>query len=113
MLHDPSHVLLTQFSAVIKSVLCTSITVWFGSASKSDIRRLQRIVRTAKRIISMHLPNLQDLYNSRVKKRAGNIITDTSHPGHNLFALQADVTDLCALEHLGIRTVFSPTPSPA
>ncbi len=79
---------MTQFySAVIESVLCSSITVWFGSASKSDIRRLQRTVRTAERIIGVHLPSLQDLYYSRVKKRAGNIITDPSHPGHNLFAL--------------------------
>ncbi len=79
---------MTQFySAVIESVLCSSITVWFGSASKSDIRRLQRTVRTAERIIGVHLPSLQDLYNSRVTKRAGNIITDPSHPGHNLFAL--------------------------
>ncbi len=79
---------MTQFySAVIESVLCSSITVWFGSASKSDIRRLQRTVRTAERIIGVHLPCLQDLYYSRVKKRAGNIITDPSHPGHNLFAL--------------------------
>uniref|UniRef100_A0A8C9S9P8 Spindle assembly abnormal protein 6 homolog n=1 Tax=Scleropages formosus TaxID=113540 RepID=A0A8C9S9P8_SCLFO len=39
------------YSAVIESVLCTSITVWFGSATKSDIRRLQQIVRTAGRII--------------------------------------------------------------
>ncbi len=79
---------MTQFySAVIKSVLCSSITVWFGSASKSDIRRLQRTIWTAERIIGVHLPSLQDLYNSRVKKRAGNIITDPSHPGHNLFAL--------------------------
>ncbi len=63
---------MTQFySAVIESVLCSPITVWFGSASKSDIRRLQRT----------------DLYYSRVKKRAGNIITDPSHPGHDLFAL--------------------------
>ncbi len=58
-----------------------------GSASKSDIRRLQRTVRTAERIIGVHLPSLQDLYYSRVKKRAGNIITDPSHPGHDLFAL--------------------------
>ncbi len=79
---------MTQlYLAVIESVLCSSITVWFGSANKSDIRRLQRTVRTAERIIGVHLPNLQDLYNSRVKKRAGNIITDPSHPGHNLFAL--------------------------
>ncbi|KAI2644929.1 Heat shock protein 75 kDa, mitochondrial [Labeo rohita] len=80
--------LMTQFSsAVIESVLCSSITVWFGAASKSDVRRLQRTVRTAERIIGMHLPNLQDLYISRVMKRAGNIIQDPSHPGHNLFAL--------------------------
>ncbi len=79
---------MTQFySAVIESVLCSSITVWFGSASKSDIRRLQRTVRTAERIIGVHLASLQDLYYSRVKKRAGNIMTDPSHPGHNLFAL--------------------------
>ncbi len=63
---------MTQFySAVIESVLCSSITVWFGSASKSDIRRLQRTVRTAERIIGVHLPSLQDLYYSKVKKRAG------------------------------------------
>ncbi len=79
---------MTQlYSAVIESVLCSSLTAWIGSASKSDIRRLQRTVRTAERIIVVHLPSLQDLYNSRVKKRAGNIITYPSHPEHNLFAL--------------------------
>ncbi|KAL0147687.1 hypothetical protein M9458_056996 [Cirrhinus mrigala] len=68
--------LMTQFySAVFESVL------------KSDIRRLQRTVKTAERINGVHLPNLQDLYISRVKKRAGNIIQDPSQPGHNLFAL--------------------------
>ncbi|KAL0195801.1 hypothetical protein M9458_009373, partial [Cirrhinus mrigala] len=52
--------LMTEFySAVIESVLCSSITVWFGAASKSDIRRLQWTVRTAERIIGVHLPNLQ------------------------------------------------------
>ncbi|KAK3511079.1 hypothetical protein QTP70_030150, partial [Hemibagrus guttatus] len=57
--------LLTQFySAVTESVLCMSITVWFGSATKSDIRRLQRTVRTAERIIGAPLPTLQELYTS-------------------------------------------------
>ncbi len=84
---------MTQFySAVIESVLCSSITVWFGSAIKSDIRRLQRTVRTAERIIGVHLPSLQDLYYSRVKKRAGNIITDplTLDTTCLRFSLQAD-----------------------
>ncbi|KAK3531508.1 hypothetical protein QTP70_023863 [Hemibagrus guttatus] len=80
--------LLTQFySAVIESVLCTSITVWFGSATKSDIRRLQRTVRTAERIIGAPLPTLQELYTSRVRKRALKITLDPSHSGHLLFDL--------------------------
>ncbi|KAI2650648.1 putative RNA-directed DNA polymerase from transposon BS [Labeo rohita] len=85
--------LMTQFySAVIESVLCSSITVWFGAAGKSDIRRLQRTVRTAERIIGVHLPNLQDLYISRVKKRAGNILlTPDTTCLH--FSPQADATD--------------------
>ncbi len=79
---------MTQFySAVFESAPCSSITVWFGLASKADMRRMQRTVRPAERIVGVLLPSLQDLYNSRVKKRAGNIIIDPSHPGHNLFAL--------------------------
>ncbi len=108
---------MTQFySAVIESVLCSSITVWFGSASKSDIRRLQQTVRTAERIIGVHLPSLQDLYYSRVKKRAGNIITDPSHPGHNLFALLPSgrhYRSLCTRTSRHKNCFFFPMPSPA
>ncbi len=71
--------LLKQFySAIIESVLCTSITVWFNSATKSDHRRLRRVVRTAERIIGTTLPTLQELYSSRVSKRAGKIALDPS-----------------------------------
>ncbi|KAK3545948.1 hypothetical protein QTP70_016960, partial [Hemibagrus guttatus] len=61
----PQELLIHFYSAVIESVLCTSITVWFGSATKSDMRRLQRMVRTAERIIGTPLPTLQELYTSR------------------------------------------------
>ncbi len=92
-----------------------SQTVWFGSASKSDIRRLQRNVRTAERIIGVHLPSLEDLCNSRVKKRAGNIITDPSHPGHNLSALLPSgrrYISLCTRTSRH-KNMFFPMPSPA
>ncbi len=80
--------LLKQFySAIIESVLCSSITVWFGSATKTDIRRLQRTVRTAERIIGAPLPSLQELYTSRVRKRAKKVTLDPSHPAHSLFVL--------------------------
>ncbi len=52
MIHICKCFLRKQFySAIIESILCTSITVWFSSATKSDLRRLRRVVRTAERII--------------------------------------------------------------
>ncbi|KAK3509415.1 hypothetical protein QTP70_034170 [Hemibagrus guttatus] len=83
----PQELLTHFYSAVIESVLCTSKTVWFGSATKSDIRRLHRMVRTAERIIGAPLPTLQELYTSRVRKRALKNTLDPSHPGHLLFDL--------------------------
>ncbi len=83
----PQELLKQFYSAIIESVLCTSITVWFSSATKSDLRRLQRVVRTAERIIGTTLPTLQELYSSRVRKRAGKITLDPSHPAHSLFEL--------------------------
>ncbi len=46
----PQELLIQIYSAIIESVLCTSIIVWFCSATKSDLRRLRRVVRTAERI---------------------------------------------------------------
>ncbi|XP_072909543.1 uncharacterized protein [Hemitrygon akajei] len=83
----PQELLLQFYTAVIESVLCTSIIVWFGAATKQDRTRLQRTVRTAERIIGASLPSIVDLYSSRLKKRAGNIIKDSSHPAHGLFDL--------------------------
>ncbi|KAI7805357.1 hypothetical protein IRJ41_005667, partial [Triplophysa rosa] len=83
----PQELLLQFYSAVIESVLYTSITVWFGSAAKTDLRRLQRIVQTAERITGTTLPNLQELYSTRVSKRARKITLDPSHPAHFIFEL--------------------------
>ncbi len=83
----PQELLKQFYSAIIESVLCFSITVWFGSATKTDIRRLQRTVRTAERIIGAPLPSLQELYTSRVRKRAKKVTLDPSHPAHSLYVL--------------------------
>ncbi len=86
--HNLTEELLKQFySAIIESILCTSITVWFSSATKSDLGRLRRIVLTAERIIGTPLPTFQELHSSRVSKRAGKITLDRSHQAHSLFEL--------------------------
>ncbi len=85
--HQLPQELLKQFdSAIIESVLCTSITVWFSSATKFDLRRLWRVVRTAERIIGTTLPTLQELYSSRVSKRAGKITLDPLHPAYYIWS---------------------------
>ncbi len=83
----PQKLLIHFYSAIIESVLCMLITVWFSSATKSDLRRLRTVVRTAERIIGTSLPSLQELYSSRVSKRAGKITLDPSHPAHSFFEL--------------------------
>ncbi len=94
----PQELLIQLYSAIIESVLCTSITVnnWFSSATKSDLRRLRRVVQTAERIIGTTLPTLQELYSSRVSKRAGKITLDPhiQHtPSLNCYRL-VDATEL-------------------
>ncbi len=83
MFNLPQELLKQFYSAIIESVLCMSISVWFSSASKSDLRRLPRVVRTAERIIGTTLPTLPELYLSRVCKTAGKITLDP-HIQHTL-----------------------------
>ena len=54
----PQELLIQFYTATIQSVLCTSITVWFGSATSQDRNRLQRTVRTAEKIIGANLPSI-------------------------------------------------------
>ncbi len=71
----PQELLKQFYSAIIESVLCTSITVCFSSTTKSDLRRLRRVVRTAERFIGTKPPpppppTLQELYSSDRRYRA-------------------------------------------
>ncbi len=105
----PQELLKQFYSAIIESVLCTSITVWFSSATKSDLRRLRRVVRTAERIIGTTLPTLQELYVSRVRKRSGKITLDP-HIQHTLSLMcyrLVDDTELWAPERPDTETVSS------
>ncbi|KAJ8364693.1 hypothetical protein SKAU_G00135240 [Synaphobranchus kaupii] len=62
-----------------------------AAESAKDKGRLQRIIRSAEKVIGCNLPSLLDLYryqyqyHSRTRKRAGQISGDPSHPCHHLF----------------------------
>ena len=79
--------ILRYFYYVVESIFTSCITVWYSNTTVMDRKRLQRVVNTAERIISTPLPSLQNIYNSRVHRRAASIIKDPTHPQHGLFTL--------------------------
>uniref|UniRef100_A0AAR2L374 Reverse transcriptase domain-containing protein n=1 Tax=Pygocentrus nattereri TaxID=42514 RepID=A0AAR2L374_PYGNA len=82
-----SNLLLTFYRSSIESLLTYCITVWYGSCTMADRERLQRVVKTAQKIIGCPLPSLMDIYTSRCVSRAKRITMDSSHPGSVLFDL--------------------------
>ncbi|KAK3563650.1 hypothetical protein QTP86_032832 [Hemibagrus guttatus] len=70
------------YRGTIESVLSSCITAWFGNCTVSDRKTLQRIVRTAEKIIGVSLPSITDMYTTHCIRKANNIVDDPSHPSH-------------------------------
>jgi len=81
----PSQLLVNFYRSIIESILCHCITVWFTSSTIQNRRDLARIVKSAQRIVGTKLPDLDNIYASRLYRKASNIIKDSTHPGHRLF----------------------------
>ena len=81
----PQLMMVHYYTSIIESILTSSITIWYVAATAKDKGRLQRIICAAERVIGCNLQSLQDLYGSRIRRRAGKIVADPSHPGHKLF----------------------------
>ncbi|KAI4888927.1 hypothetical protein NFI96_005928 [Prochilodus magdalenae] len=65
----PQTLMIQFYTAIIESILTASITIWFGSSTSQERTKLQRIIRTAERIIGCNLPSLQQIYTSRYTER--------------------------------------------
>uniref|UniRef100_A0AAV2JT96 Uncharacterized protein n=1 Tax=Knipowitschia caucasica TaxID=637954 RepID=A0AAV2JT96_KNICA len=61
------------YTAIMESILTSSITVWFAGATVRDKQRLQRIVRSAEEVIGRSLPSLQDLPEPEPSKNVQNV----------------------------------------
>ncbi|KAK3538608.1 hypothetical protein QTP86_007676 [Hemibagrus guttatus] len=76
----PVKMLVNFYTAIIESILTSSITVWFAAATATDKAKLQRVIHSAEKVIGCSLPSLQELYVSRSRRRAAKITADPSHP---------------------------------
>lgn len=85
--HLPPPILTVFYRGTIESILSCCITAWFGNCTVSDRKTLQRIVRTAEKIIGIPLPSITDIYTARCIRKANRIVDDPTHPSHTLFTL--------------------------
>ncbi|XP_076866643.1 uncharacterized protein LOC143517742 [Brachyhypopomus gauderio] len=83
----PTPIMNTFYSGAIESILTTCLTVWYGACTASCRRTLQRIVSAAEKIVGTSLPSLQDLYSSRLTRKALRLAGDPTHPLHSFFSL--------------------------
>lgn len=75
------------YRSAIESTLTYCITVWYTSCTVALKKSLQRVIRSAEKIIGCSLPTLDSIASSRYLSRAKNIINDPTHPGHEHFQL--------------------------
>lgn len=99
------------YTAVIESILASSITVLCTGITIRDKQRLQYVVCSPKKVIGCSLPSLQDLYTSRTLGLAGQITADPSHPGHKLFNQHPSDRRLCSMQTKSSRHKNSFFPS--
>ncbi|KAK3519770.1 hypothetical protein QTP70_003906 [Hemibagrus guttatus] len=85
--HLPPLILTTFYRGTIESILSSCITAWFGNCTVSDRKTLQRIVRTAEKIIGVSLPSITDIYSTRYIHKASSIVDEPTHPSHTLYTL--------------------------
>ena len=83
----PAPIMRSFYRGTIESILSSCITVWHGGLTASCRRTLQRTVRTAEKIVGAPLPSIQDIYDTRLSRKALCIARDITHPIHGFFSL--------------------------
>ena len=79
---------MSQFyRSVIESVLTLSVIIWHGYTTEREKKDLNRVVKSASRIIGIDQPSVEIIYNDRMVKKAMSIAGDRNHPANSLFCL--------------------------
>ncbi len=87
MLVHVTPIMCTFYRGTIESILTSWITVWYGACNASCRKSLQRNRRAAEKIVGVSLPFLQDIYSTRLTRKALSIAGDPTHPTHSFFSL--------------------------
>ncbi len=83
----PRQLMVNFYNFAISSVLSYGFLVWFSSCTEAGQQALQRVVRTAGKIIGTTLPEMSSTFTTRCLRHVKNILRDQHHPAHHLFHL--------------------------
>ena len=72
------------YRSVVESVLCFCIVFWFGNSTLTDQKKLERIIKSAKRL-GCDVKKLDVMYLDLTIKKANQIVKDIDHPLNSLF----------------------------
>ena len=78
-----SDILYLFYQAVIQSILTFCSVAWFSGLSSENIHKLNRIVKSASRLVGVDVKHLDSLCNSAMEKKFLTIISDEEHPLHS------------------------------
>ena len=67
------------YKSTLESIICFSISTWYGKLVSQDKRKLGKIVRKAKKL-GIKTTQLVELYHEYVMKQVNKIMQDNSHP---------------------------------
>ena len=68
------------YQAVIQNAIFFNLVCFFGNTKKGDIDRLEKIIRTAGRIMRADPPSPSDIFQRAALRKLAGIQADTSHP---------------------------------
>ncbi|KAK0147724.1 hypothetical protein N1851_012576 [Merluccius polli] len=88
----------TFYRGTTESILTSCITVWYGGCTASCRKTLQRTVKEAEKIIGAPLLSLQDIYRTRMARKALSIAGDPTHPNHCFLSLLPSGTRIRSLQ---------------
>ena len=73
------------YSSVVESVAIFGILIWFRGLSCNEMKQLNRIRKTAERIIGINIEHFENVFNKRVTDKVKVIFNDISHPLHEFY----------------------------
>ena len=82
-----SDILEAVYRSLVESVLAFNIVCWFSNLTVKNKGRLARIVNQASKIIGRKQLSLDQLHYTAVRRKAGRIIADRTHPLNRQFKL--------------------------